>query len=210
MFFLLLISIYAVAFAFVPSSVYLKVHSHFKIPQTSRYHAIPKKYIQGSNMSFEDSYDKYIEENFDEIIRSYEASNSKKTTRKFSKKIASEQDALKFSEFNKRYQEYINQSFEDELNKDFNYEFAETCKKPTFVMMWYKSDVCDSILHDMKTHNMNTYFCDRSCFDKIDLDRIYKKHVKNVKFDHKNEPWIFKDDEFIGGIFEVYQYMFYN
>ena len=121
-------------------------------------------------------------------------------------------------EFDKFYEENFNKNY-DNLNKifenDFNRFVQDNFNKTSnssilnYTIIWNSSIKSDMLLYDMYLYNLNATLYERSKFGKKNLDQIYNKYIKDIKFLNLDEPWIFKNGEFIGGIFELYESLFY-
>jgi hypothetical protein len=121
-------------------------------------------------------------------------------------------------EFNKFYEENfdknydnLNKIFENDFNRYIQDNFNETSNSSlsNYIIIWDSSIKSDMLLYDMYLYNLNATLYERNKFGKKNLDRIYNKYIKNIQFFDSDEPWIFKNGEFIGGIFELYELFFY-
>ena len=121
-------------------------------------------------------------------------------------------------EFDKFYQENFDKNY-DNLNKIFENDFNKLVQNNfnkssnssllNYTIIWNSSIKSDMLLYDMYLFNINAKLYERSKFGKKNLDQIYNKYIKNIEFLNPKEPWVFKNGEFIGGIFELYESLFY-
>jgi len=122
-------------------------------------------------------------------------------------------------EFDKFYQENfdknydnLNKIFENDFNKVIKNNFNKTTSNTSslkYIIIWNSSIKSDMLLYDLYLFNLNAILYERSKFGKKNLDQIYNKYIKDIKFLNPKEPWVFKNGEFIGGIFELYESFFY-
>jgi len=113
--------------------------------------------------------------------------------------------------FDKNY-DNLNKIFENDFNKFIKNNFNKTTSNSTllnYIIIWNSSIKSDMLLYDLYLFNLNATLYERSKFGKKNLDRIYNKYIKNIEYFNSDEPWVFKNGEFIGGMFELYESLFY-
>lgn len=76
--------------------------------------------------------------------------------------------------------------------------------KPLYVVIWKQCPTCTILLKNMKKSGLNTFFANMRDYSDAELNEMYDKHVSKVDFNYLKEPWIFKDDDFIGGLSQIY------
>ena len=111
-----------------------------------------------------------------------------------------------YNELNKRFENNFNNHFDKNLNKlrkAINFQ-------DSYIVIWDESLKCDMLLYDMYLHNLNTKFYKLNSFNKKNIYKLYETRINNIQFLNSSEPWIFKNGEFIGGIFELYESLFYK
>jgi hypothetical protein len=72
-----------------------------------------------------------------------------------------------------------------------------------YTVIWNSSQLCDDLLNDMNNHNLHTLFIEKNSYNKKELAHIIKI-CNDPEFNFEKEPWIFEEETFIGGLFEIY------
>jgi hypothetical protein len=91
--------------------------------------------------------------------------------------------------------------------KDFKYVFEDNIDESIYIIIWKNDNktVKNKIIEDLEYYNLKYLLCEFKEYDTNELVKIYYKHIRLLNdFDYNNQPWIFKDEKFIGGIFEFY------
>jgi hypothetical protein len=112
--------------------------------------------------------------------------------------------------FEKNYDELVSKY---ENNKKEYKEESNKCVNPIkeiYTVIWNISLQSEFLLNDIGLHNLNYKFYEKNSFTKKRFDKIYEKHIKDTAFSESKGPFIFKNEQFIGGIFELYEQIFYN
>lgn len=76
--------------------------------------------------------------------------------------------------------------------------------KPLYVVIWKQCPSCNILLKNMKKNGLNTFYVNMRDYSDVELNEMYDKHVSKIDFNYLKEPWIFKDDNFIGGLSQIY------
>jgi len=78
---------------------------------------------------------------------------------------------------------------------------------PIYLVVWSHHDECKSLLRDMHYNGLDTIFCDRNEYPLDELKFLYDLYVQkhNVDINDVKQPWIFANDNYIGGVDEIYK-----
>ncbi len=99
---------------------------------------------------------------------------------------------------------YYNKLFENENT-------FEDIDDPIYIVISFKNDTVGKLLDDMNYFGLQVIFCDMHKYKKNELIKLYKKYIKNKKdFSYKTQPWIFENNHFVGGLFEIYSKIYKN
>jgi len=81
---------------------------------------------------------------------------------------------------------------------------------PIYLVVWSHHDECKTLLKDMNEHGLNTIFCDRNEYPFDELEFLYDLYVKkhNVDINDDKQPWVFANDNYIGGVSEIYKLIY--
>jgi len=88
--------------------------------------------------------------------------------------------------------------------------YKEEIDESIYVIIAFKNVIIDKLLDDMDYLDLQVIFCDISEYKKDELDILYNNYIKKENFSYKTQPWIFKNNEFIGGLFEIYSRIYKN
>ena len=123
---------------------------------------------------------------------------------------------LNFKLYKNRKNKISNNEFEENMlfeenilfEKGFNLKKNYNIESSAFVLIGYDNNLNNNILKEIKDYGIQIYFSDKKDYDSHELYKIKKNYINIKNFDHKNQPWIFMNDTFIGGIFEFYSLFF--
>ena len=104
-----------------------------------------------------------------------------------------------------------NNEFEENsilYEKGFNLKKNHDIESSAFVLIGHNNKLNQKILEETATYGIYMFFSDKKDYDTYELYKIRKNYINIKNFDHKNQPWIFMNNKFIGGIFEFYSLFF--
>ena len=80
-----------------------------------------------------------------------------------------------------------------------------------YLVVWINNSECKSLLENMRDNNLYTIFYDRNEYPIDELKMLYDLYVRkyNVDINDEKQPWIFSDDNYIGGIESIYNIINY-
>lgn len=81
---------------------------------------------------------------------------------------------------------------------------------PIYIVISFKNDLVTQLLEDMDYFGLQAIYCDMQNYEKDELDEIFQIYIKNKNFNYKTQPWIFENNKFIGGLFEIYTKIYKN
>lgn len=97
-------------------------------------------------------------------------------------------------------------------NKMFENENSLNIDDPIYIIISFRTTKAGKLLDDMNYMGLQTVFCDMHNYKKDELKKIYNKYIKKAKFyfNYTEQPWIFENNKFIGGLFEIYSKIYEN
>jgi len=96
--------------------------------------------------------------------------------------------------------------------KMFENENNLSIEDPIYIIISFRTKKTAKLLDDMNYFGLQTVFCDMHNYNKKELKNIYFKYIRRAKFsfNYSEQPWIFENNKFIGGLFEIYSKIYEN
>ena len=82
---------------------------------------------------------------------------------------------------------------------------------PIYLVVWSNHEECKTLLEDMNNNGLDTIFCDRNEYPLDELKFLYDLYIQkhNVDINDDKQPWVFANDNYIGGVDEIYKIINY-
>lgn len=107
--------------------------------------------------------------------------------------------------YDKDFENHYDTNYEMNKYKNFNILKDLDIERSMFVIISEKNKSTDDLLSEASYYGLNIHFSDKQNYTGEELDKIKNKYIVE---DCINQPWIFMNDKFIGGIFEFYSLFF--